>query len=175
MSLTLFLCLSIICCFPSSIALEATGDLAVTQIGHADEQKNSRPLRHRTSSLGKWRRDSPRDVGGIISAPATTNSLLTAAHFRVLCYSCEFSQEGEVERQTSVRSLIFSPTRCITGTATCPVCLFPVNKTTRSCGGNYPQLISWSEIIPARTANNMQEISEQHIYRNEKGGGGVYC
>lgn len=39
-----------------------------------------------------------------------------------------------------------------------PICLFPVNKSTRSCGGNYPQLISQSETIPARTANNMQEI-----------------
>lgn len=53
-------------------------------------------------------------------------------------------------------ALFLAPPERIADTSTCPVCLLPVNKTTRSCGENYPLLISMSEIISARTA--MQEI-----------------
>lgn len=73
-----------------------------------------------------------RDVGEIILALAPAYSPFTEAYFRVPCCSCEFSRESEVETQSSVGGLIFSPTRSITNT--CPICLIPLNKAARSCG-----------------------------------------
>lgn len=44
-------------------------------------------------------------------ALAAAYSPFTEAYFRAPRCSCKFSRESEVETQSSVRSLIFSPTR----------------------------------------------------------------
>lgn len=44
-------------------------------------------------------------------ALAPAYSPFVAAYFGVLRCSCDFSRESEVETQSSVRGLIFSPTR----------------------------------------------------------------
>lgn len=112
-----------------------------------------------------------RDGGGIILALAPAYSPFTAAYFRAPRCSYEFSRESEVETQSSVGVLIFSPTRSITNT--CLICLIPVNKAARSCGENYLQLISTYGKMAARITPPHTRNTEHHIIG--RGGGGCCC
>lgn len=74
-----------------------------------EKSTTSHPLRQGISWLEKWLGESVRDVGGIILAVAPAYPPFAAAYFRALCCTCKFSRESEVETQSSVRGLIFSP------------------------------------------------------------------
>ena len=96
-------------------------------------------------------------------ALAPAYSPFTAAYFRAPRCSCELSRESEVETQSSVRSLIFSPTRKHHQYNARLICLFPLDTATRSSGGNYLRLISLQEIMAARITLLPAINTEHHI------------
>lgn len=75
----------------------AIGRLA--QIRHAEERKNSRPLRHGTSSPDKWQCDSPRDVGGISSGSGNNRFTIRRGLFQGAALQLRV-QSGELSGNT---------------------------------------------------------------------------